>query len=95
MIANEHRGSGGPAGIKATTAVGENHRLATGHRRGANRVGNSVDTKFFIKVGAAKEDKHRGAVSVNASDRAGMPGNRRWREIGELGYGEFSHRPAE
>ena len=95
MIANEHRGSGGPAGIKATTAVGENHRLATGHRRGANRVGNSVDSKFFIEVGAAQEDKHRGAVRVNASDRAGMPGNRRWREIGELGYGEFSHRPAE
>jgi hypothetical protein len=58
-------------------------------------VGNSVDSKFFIKVGAAQEDKHRGAVSVDASDHASVARNRWWREMGEVSYWELCHRPAE
>jgi hypothetical protein len=54
-------------------------------------VGNSVDSKFFIKVGAAQEDKHRGAVSVNAPDHAGVARYRWWREKGELGDREFGN----
>jgi hypothetical protein len=46
-------------------------------------------------VGAAQEDKHRGAVSVDASDHASVARNRWWREMGEVSYWELCHRPAE
>ena len=95
VVADQDRRAWRPGLLEPAAAVGQHDGAAAGRGRRPHAVDDRRDALALVEVGAAEEDEQRAVARADAADLAGVAGDRRGGEAGQVGGVDLGGRLAE